>query len=124
MLFAAAYASRACPHCGSEYARTISASLIFFLILIGVGSAVLAPAMTTRVGTGVVTWGLALVASAALLVAVATATDALIRSWTPLPDECPRCGADMIRARSVLQELDTRPPYSALSDRTGTTVGS
>jgi hypothetical protein len=89
MIFAGSRAESVCPVCAREYVRVGSASVSFFLLLTAAGGWRLAE----PIGSGLA----ALALSAAVIVVLGIATDAVNRRVHPVPERCPDCDVDMRR---------------------------
>ena len=97
MLFAGGVAGRKCPECDAEYTLVASASVLFYILLIRFGSAYIVDPVQTLVGTRIAAIIASVVLTSGLIVVLCVITDAMKRSVSPLPDECPDCETEMVQ---------------------------
>jgi predicted RNA-binding Zn-ribbon protein involved in translation (DUF1610 family) len=98
MIFSGRMTQVRCPECGTEFSRVLSTSLLFYLLLLGVGVVLSYGPLAAVLGHGPWVSVLCLVLNFAFLFLLQLVTHVIITRTSPLPDRCPDCGVEMERS--------------------------
>ena len=109
MLFSGFYSERKCTGCGHTIERATPTSILFFLLLAGVGTAVVVPALARLYGLK--WWYFASVGGAELILVLVTISglDWIHGKIQGSLDTCPRCSGTMTPTVSGMYDFALLP---------------
>ena len=109
MLFSGTYQEKICIKCGHKMARSTTTAFMFWLMLLGLGVALMLPTVKSSFSGTWSPWLLTIVGELVLLaivVSIVCATSNLVRH---IPPTCPKCGGKWQRGASGFYDFSLIP---------------